>query len=130
MEIPTTALKNTWSRMRTAIRSIAEVAKAEPKYLASIRPIVSQALQILEEAPSLDCANELQYNLKRIDEFIAQWRPSPNSSSGSLYIQPSWASDADRETQEALRLIEDARQKLSETPYEHGQANHIMVLLD
>jgi hypothetical protein len=102
-------LKKQWGRLKTAVRGVAAVIDGEPKYLVSIKPSADRALELLAGPPSVEAVDEIAYLLGRIDEFIAKWRPSPNPTPGTFYMQPTWARSTDRENQEALRLLEEIR---------------------
>jgi len=98
-------LSQKWGRLKTTVRSTAAVINSEPKFLASMKPIVEEALEILSGNPSSQALEEVEYLLQRVESFITQWRPMP----GIPYIQPQWAANTDREAQEALRLVREIR---------------------
>jgi hypothetical protein len=102
-------LMKKWTRLKTAVRGVAAVIDGEPKHLASIRASVESALELLAKGPSLEAVDEIEYLLRRVDEFIAKWRPSRKPEPGVFYVQPLWAAGTDRETQEALRLLQQIR---------------------
>lgn len=98
---------NSWSRIRSAVRGAQAAIASEPKHLASIAPLVEDALAILAKRPSKEAMEEVEYLLTRAQEFVAKWRPSPRPSPGVLYIQPGWARSTDEQTGEALSLLKE-----------------------
>lgn len=104
-----TTLAQKWGRLRTAVRSAAAAIDSEPKYLGSLKPFAEEAVKLPSGKPSSEALEEVEYLLQRVETFVAKWRPSPNPSPGSLYIQPQWAESTDREAQEALRLAKEIR---------------------
>jgi len=111
-----TTLSQKWMRLRTVVRSPAAAIDSEPKYLASLKPMVEEALKILSGKPSSEALEEVNYLLQRVETFVAKWRPSPKPTPGVFYIQPQWAASTDRETQEALRLVQEIRSSGFDVP--------------
>ncbi len=98
---------NSWRRIKSAVRAAQAAIASEPKHLASIAPLVEDALALLDSSPSKESIEEIKYLLTRTQEFVAKWRPSGKSSSGVFYIQPGWAKSTDEQTGEALSLLEE-----------------------
>lgn len=96
---------NTWSRIRIAVRCAQSAIESEPKHLAPLRPIVVEALQVLQGAPTEQAREELLYLLTRLQEFVVPWRPSPEPIPGVFYVQPGWAKSTDEQAGEALALL-------------------------
>jgi len=101
---------NRWNRIRSAVRGAQAAIASEPKQLASIAPLVEDALAHLGKPPSKEAIDEVEYLLTRAQEFIAEWRPSPRSSPGVIYIQPGWARSTDEQLGEALSLLKEFRE--------------------
>lgn len=106
-----------WKRLKSVVRSIQSTVESEPKQLASLRPMVADALEILSGPNSEEAHDELEYLLTKIQEFVIPWRPSKDPSPDFLYIQPGWASGTDDQASEALRI-------LGETPPSAGQSSN------
>jgi hypothetical protein len=102
-------VRKQWQRLKTAVSGAAAVVDSEPKHLASVRPSVSRALELLAGEPSGDALDEVEYVLGRVEQFVSKWRPNPTPTPGVFYRQPPWSSNVDRETQEALRLVREIR---------------------
>lgn len=98
-----------WGRLKTTVRSAAAMIDSTPKHLASLQPIAEEAIKLLSAKPSTEALEEIEYLLQRMQAFVAKWRPSPKPTPGSLYIQPQWAENTDREAQEALRIVQEIR---------------------
>lgn len=94
----------TWGRAKIAVRAALSVVKSEPTELVSIAPLLDEAYALLERPCTELAVEEVEYFLKRAQEFVAQWRPIPNSD--SLYIQPRWASASDEQISEALLQLQ------------------------
>jgi hypothetical protein len=109
MPTDSTTLKQKWSRLKTAVRSVAAAIDTEPKHLASLKPMAEDALKLLSGNPSSEAIEEIDYLLQRVEQFVAKWRPSPRPAPGVLYMPPIWATSTDREAQEALRLLQEIR---------------------
>ncbi|AIY41983.1 ATPase involved in DNA repair [Collimonas arenae] len=101
---------NHWNRIRSAVRGAQAAIASEPKQLASIAPLIEDALIILAKRPSKEAIGEVEYLLKRAQEFVVSWRPSPRPSPGVFYVQPGWAKSTDDQTSEALSLLQEFRQ--------------------
>lgn len=101
---------NRWNRIRSAVRGAQAAIASEPKHLASIAPLVEDALAHLGKHPSKETIDEVEYLLTRAQEFVAKWRPSPRSSPGVIYIQPGWARSTDEQLGEALSLLKEFRE--------------------
>jgi hypothetical protein len=76
-----------WNRIRIVVRGAQAAIESEPKYLAPLKPLVAEALELLSRAPTSDSRDELK--------FVVPWRPSPEPMPGVLYIQPNWAKNTD-----------------------------------
>ena len=94
-----------WSRLRSVVRGAQAAIESEPKTLAPLRPLVGDAVEILSKPPTEEAREELRYLLTKIQDFVAQWRPSPNPTPGVLYIQPNWAKSTDDQAGEALAIL-------------------------
>lgn len=94
----------TWGRAKIAVRAALSVVKSEPTELASIAPLLEEAYTLLEKPCTELAVEEVEYYLRRAEEYVAQWRPVPKS--GSLYIQPRWASASDEQISEALLQLQ------------------------
>lgn len=101
---------NRWNRIRSAVRGAQAAIASEPKHLASIAPLVDDALALLAKRPSKESIDEVEYLLTRAQGFVAKWRPSPRPTPGVLYIQPGWARSTDEQLGEALSLLKEFRE--------------------
>lgn len=101
---------NRWNRIRSAVRGAQAAIASEPKQLASIAPLVEDALALLAKHPSKESIDEVEYLLTRAQEFVAKWRPSPRPTPGIIYIQPGWAQSTDEQLGEALSLLKAFRE--------------------
>ncbi|EKE84251.1 hypothetical protein A10D4_06146 [Idiomarina xiamenensis 10-D-4] len=95
-----------WSRLKTVVRGAQAAIESEPKHLAPLRPIVSEAVLLLSNPPTKESQDELRYLLTKIQEFVIPWRPSPRPRSGVFYIQPKWAKSTDSQATEALAMLD------------------------
>lgn len=116
--MPTTTLRfaQNWARLKIAVSGAHSVVMENPNYLASIKPSLEHALQLLAGKPSPEAIDEIEYFIGRVDQYVAQWRPKPRQYPGTFYVPPSWAANTDREAQEALRLISELRQYVIDAP--------------
>lgn len=94
-----------WNRIKSLVRGAQAAIESEPKQLASLRPIVEDALLLLSKQPTEEVREELKYLLTKIQEFVIPWRPSPEPSPGVFYMQPNWAKSTDSQATEALVLL-------------------------
>lgn len=94
-----------WNRIKSIVRGAQAAIESEPKYLAPLRPIVEDALQLLAKQPTDEVQDELKYLLTKIQEFVVPWRPSPKPTPGMFYMQPNWAKSTDSQITEALALL-------------------------
>jgi len=62
--------------------------------------------------------DDLEYHFGRIEEFIAKWRPSGESTPGFLYLQPNWAGSIDNEAQNARKLVKNMKEEFDSGKYE------------
>ena len=99
-----------WGRLKTVVRAAEAVILGEPKPLAPLGPMAKRSLEVLEAPPSAESAEELEYLLGRMEEFVAKWRPNPSREPGTFYMQPGWAKSTDAEVQEARRLLREIRE--------------------
>lgn len=103
-----------WNRLRTVVQASAAIAAGEPKHLAAVRPPLDHALELLNQYPSRDSLEELEYLRGRVEEHVARWRPR---GAGANYAMPDFAINLARETQEAKRLCAQLRAaEISATP--------------
>jgi TIR domain-containing protein len=102
-----TRLTGKWAVLKTAVESVQAVIDSQPKLLASMKPKVRRIFELFNEPALDDHVDEVGYLLKSIEEFVAQWRPDPNPTSGAFYMHPPWARDTDREVQEARRILQE-----------------------
>lgn len=96
---------NYWNRIRSVVRSAQAATASEPKNLASLAPLLDDALSLLLKSPSKESISEIDYLLTRAQEFLVRWRPSPQPSPGVFYVQPLWARSTDEQISEALSLL-------------------------
>lgn len=88
---------SSWAVLQTVVRAASAAIASEPKALASLKPLADRALEIVAGQPSSEAIDELEYHLKRIEEFVAKWRPSGRRRPGVGYSPPIWASSLDDE---------------------------------
>lgn len=99
---PDTTMK-TWPRIRTALKAAQAVARSEPKELATLLPVLEEAIAIVSKPPTREAVDELAYLVNKIETFLQPWRPS--SDTDDFYLQPNWASSLDREVAELFELL-------------------------
>jgi len=95
-----------WSRLKTVVRGVQAAIESEPKTLAPLRPQVADALDILSKPASDEAIDDLKFLLKRIQDFVVRWRPSPVPTPGVFYVQPTWARSTDEQAGEALAILQ------------------------
>ena len=114
-----------WSRLKSVVRSIQSSVESEPETLAALRPMAADALAILDGPHTEEADDDLQYLLKKIQEFVIPWRPSGDP--GSFYIQPQWASSTDSQAGEALKILSSLPVPSNQPARAHKEASQTLM---
>jgi len=93
-------------RAATCAESI-QASIGTEQVLVPLKPFAQAALRLLNQEASAEVIEEIEYNFGCIEEFIKEWRPSPDPTPGIFYIQPNWAKSIDNEAQTARKLMVD-----------------------
>lgn len=107
---------NVWDRAGMAVRSAQAAIEAAPQELGVLAPAGASAVRFISGSPTKENVEGAAYLMGEVVDFVKAWRPDPVPTRGVLYIQPTWAANADRFASQALELLKQVDIQSTDAP--------------